>query len=399
MLSVFGVLSIGGIAHAQYVTPISFSQTNLTLSIGQSANVSIYGSGSYYVNSNINSSVATPTINGSNVTVYGSSAGTTTLNICSSYSFNSCANLYVTVNNYFGSSAVSFSQNNLSVGVGQAQAVIVYGNGNYYVSNYSNPSVASASISGSTLTVTGSSVGTSTLTVCSTSGSSCADLYVTVSGSSSGHSQSYWTVDVGQSQMVTITGAGDYTVSNTNSSVVDAYMTNGNTLNLYGISTGTANVTVCSQVNNSCTTLVVTVPYYNNYYNGNYYNNYSSPVTLGQYSVYLSAGQSTSIDVYGGSWNWYGYNNGNNYGYNSYNTYNSGTRYSVSTSNSSVATAYVGSNTVNVTAGYTGGTASITVCPIYGSGSCATLTVTVWNPIPIRHQHPTPIHPGYPRVY
>jgi len=278
-------------------------------------------------------------------------------------------------------SPTTLSQTSLSLVVGQTSSVTMYGSGSYYVSN-SNQSVAYASIvNTSTLNVYGSSAGTATFTVCSSySGSSCANLYVTVSGNSNNSNQSYWTVNVGQSENVTITGAGSYQVTNSDSSIVYGYMANSNNLSITGVSAGTADVTVCSQVNNSCAILVVTVPYTSNYYNyNNNYWNYSSPVYLNQSSVSLSVGrysQSSSVTIYGGGGN--------------------GSYYLSNNSNSYVASAYVGSNTVNVSA-MSAGTTTITVCSSTGGSSCATLYVTVTNPAPIYPVHP--VHPTQHRYF
>ena len=78
-------------------------------------------------------------------------------------------------------STVSFSQNNVSLNIGQTSNVTLYGalSSNYYVSNNSNSSVASATINGNTLSLYGYSDGSSNVSICS-SGATCSTLYVNV---------------------------------------------------------------------------------------------------------------------------------------------------------------------------------------------------------------------------
>lgn len=74
----------------------SMSQTNLSLSPGGSAVVSLYGNGSYYLAGNASPSIATVSVSGSTAVVAGLSAGTTNATICESG--GSCSTLTVTVN-------------------------------------------------------------------------------------------------------------------------------------------------------------------------------------------------------------------------------------------------------------------------------------------------------------
>jgi archaellin len=160
---------------------ISFSQNNVTLNIGQTGTVTLYGSssGSYYVNSNSNSSVASASISGNTISLYGNSSGSSNISVCSSGA--TCSTLYVNVSGNSSSSTVSFSQNNITLNVGQSLAVTLYGNPNnsYYISN-PNSSIVSASVSGSTVNLYGSTYGSSNILVCSTGTSSCGNLYVNV---------------------------------------------------------------------------------------------------------------------------------------------------------------------------------------------------------------------------
>ncbi|MDD5318318.1 MAG: hypothetical protein PHF79_00645 [Candidatus Pacebacteria bacterium] len=167
---------------------LTFSQTNVYLSINQSATVSIFGgSGSYYISSNSNSGVINATINSSNqLYLTGTGFGTAALTICSNGGYSGCGTLYVNVQSTYNNnqSPPGLSQNNLNLNVGQGQQIIVYGTGSYTLSSNSNPNVVSAYMTGgSVVNVFGTSPGTSVLSICASSGGSgCASLYVTVSG-------------------------------------------------------------------------------------------------------------------------------------------------------------------------------------------------------------------------
>ncbi len=160
---------------------ISLSQTSLTLGRGQSANISVYGVSSA-TGYNPNSNVIALSVSGSQITVTGNNPGSVTVSVCDQGLQSNCANLYVTVQDG-NSQNITFSQNNLAVYSGQPINVSIYGNGsNYYISNNSNPSAVTASISGSTITLTANSnSGSATISVCSQN-NGCGSLYVTSNG-------------------------------------------------------------------------------------------------------------------------------------------------------------------------------------------------------------------------
>jgi hypothetical protein len=75
---------------------LSFSQVNVGLTLGQSQQVTIYGSGNFYLSSNINRNIASAYISGSTLNITGNTVGSTNLIICSS-SRNDCGTVYVNV--------------------------------------------------------------------------------------------------------------------------------------------------------------------------------------------------------------------------------------------------------------------------------------------------------------
>lgn len=111
--------------------PVSLSQNNLPLQPGQSASVSIYGSGNFYVSSNSSPSVAVPTVVNNQINVYASSAGSANIVICSQNGGN-CATLAVNVGNVLGTNTgvLYFSATNLpqpQAGQYYNQQLSVYG--------------------------------------------------------------------------------------------------------------------------------------------------------------------------------------------------------------------------------------------------------------------------------
>ena len=87
-----------------YSSPVSFSQTNANLSIGQTQSISIYGGtggsyyyyGNYFVEHNSNSNAVEATISGSTLTVRGLANTAAVVVVCSST--NSCGAVSVVVN-------------------------------------------------------------------------------------------------------------------------------------------------------------------------------------------------------------------------------------------------------------------------------------------------------------
>jgi hypothetical protein len=211
---------------------LTFSVTNTSLTVGQSQTVYINGSyntgygNQYSISSNLSNGVVQATISGNALTLYGQNAGSATITVCSNnngyYNYNNgsngCGTLYVTVTgNYYNNpcpvytvynncgngyqpypytnNAISVSNSNVQVMLGSTAAVTVYdgsnnyydpynngynnyGSGNYYVTN-NGSAIASATVSGNTVSIYGMGVGYTTLNVCQTSGS-CAVINVTV---------------------------------------------------------------------------------------------------------------------------------------------------------------------------------------------------------------------------
>ncbi|MDR3642600.1 MAG: Ig domain-containing protein [Candidatus Doudnabacteria bacterium] len=163
-------------------TPVTFSQNNLSINVGAVTAVALSGGGGYYVSNSSNSNVASVQISGSVAAVTGLAAGSTNISVCQSG--GQCAILFVTVTSGSTSALIpSFSAANPTIAVGQTSSVTVSGGAgsNYYISANSNPNVASLSVSGNALLITGLAQGSSSVAVCATA-NSCGVLTVTVSG-------------------------------------------------------------------------------------------------------------------------------------------------------------------------------------------------------------------------
>jgi hypothetical protein len=143
----------------------------------------------------------------------------------------------------------------------------------------------SAGASSGLVQVQGLSQGTSNLTICSqASTAQCATLQVNVTGGTWNNqnislSQTSLTLNIGQTQSVTIsgTGSGYYISNNNNSGIASAYIS-GSQIVVTGNQSGTVSFSVCSSTNNtSCTSLFVQVGTgTNNNWNNNWNNTWNN---------------------------------------------------------------------------------------------------------------------------
>jgi hypothetical protein len=314
----------------------------------------------------------TTTNNGSQASALGTtdSGGNFSATISTSaYGIASGSSVYVKTNGLSGpqsasvtwpnastSGAFSLSPTGVVLTVGQAATITVSNNGSYaiYLSNSSNPPVANANINGNTITVTGLSNGSSSLTFCTVGSSSsvssspsCASAYVTV-GSGGGQALTFSlnniTVAPGQSVPVTISGGnGAYSVfNNSNSSVIQTSISGSVVTLSTNTTSGSAAVTICSSDMASCGIINATAG-----------SSSTLPLTFSPPNPTVSAGQSLSVVISGGT---------------------SSTYYVSSNSNSTAVGTGISGNILTLT-GSSNGTATLIVCS--SSGSCGTLNVTI----------------------
>jgi len=179
---------------------LSLSQSSVSVNVGSNASVTIYGSGTYYISSNTNSSVASTYLSGNTITITGNSYGTSNINICQNG--GQCAILYVTVGyngGYQTITPITFSQSNPNLTIGQSINISIYGgysgenyynyNNGYYVAYNSNTSSVQTTISGNSINLYGLTNSATVIVVCSSS-SNCGAISVSVG--TNNESQSGW---------------------------------------------------------------------------------------------------------------------------------------------------------------------------------------------------------------
>ncbi|OGN28182.1 MAG: hypothetical protein A3A33_02395 [Candidatus Yanofskybacteria bacterium RIFCSPLOWO2_01_FULL_49_25] len=266
---------------------VSVSQSSVTLAVGQSADITVSGGTMPYTMFSGSTNIFQSAIGGNTLTLTGLANGSGTLSVCSSAGNGSgCASIYVTIsgsgynyNNIYNNTQISLSQSSISVNSGSSTTVTITGNGGYYISNNTNPNIASAYISGNSVSVSGLAYGSDTISICQ-SGGQCATLYVSVGYNNNNNyygtvtpitfSQPSPSLNVGQSTTVTIYGALNYiqcygcggganyyVAYNSNTSAVTTSIS-GSTLTLTGVSNTAAGIVVCSSTN-TCGALTVTV--------------------------------------------------------------------------------------------------------------------------------------------
>ncbi len=177
---------------------LTLSQSNLTLSTGQTQSVTLsnynynngYSYNSYYISGNTNSNIANVTLSGNLVMVTANNVGTTNVTICSQN--GGCTTLYINVQNNYNNNnnncwynncynqypynnqynnqyvmPVTVNRNSVTVAVGQSAQVTLSGSTQGYYVTSDGYTVRTSGV-GNKLTIFGQTPGTSQVTVCST---------------------------------------------------------------------------------------------------------------------------------------------------------------------------------------------------------------------------------------
>ena len=162
-------------ASVQSGTGLSLSQQDVSLAKGQAVNIfALNSSNTLSVSHNTNPSVVSASIQSNTLFLNALQGGTSDVTVCAST--DGCGTVNVSVQS--NSQTVSFGQTQAYVTVGQtAQPIAIYGPGTYYGLSNSNEDVASATVSGTSLILTGRSVGKSTISLCA-SGWGCGTIAV-----------------------------------------------------------------------------------------------------------------------------------------------------------------------------------------------------------------------------
>lgn len=254
---------------------------------------------------------------------------------------NSQSSQSVSWPSYASSGNLPLSQTSFILSTGQNIAVTASVSANITITNNTNSSVASATVSGNQINITALNLGTSTINVCATNiGCNTININVVSLGSSPASiylSQNNLSLTPGQNKTVPLSGSGNYSISlNSNPGVASASV-NGSNLNITAIYKGKTDINICaSGTNNSvtCSGVSVTVT--------------EAPVTanttqptlsLAQSQVNLTVGQNQSVAING-----------------------SGPFSITANSNPSAVTAFIGANNDVGLHGIAFGGANITVC-------------------------------------
>jgi hypothetical protein len=283
---------------------LTLNPAGLALSAGQVATVTTSAGSDISVVDNPSPSVASLTINNNQITVTGNSNGSTNIILCSTNI--GCNTLYVSVGPQSNQTSVSlsFNQSNPSIGIGQTQVITVNGPGGYFISNNSNQNVVSANIDGTSVNIKGLSPGNSTVTVCVTNSNVCNYLNITVTSSVSlgqpaiSFSQGSTTLNIGQSQTITISGSGLYGISNNSSIGVAVADVSGSTLNIRAVSLGNSSISVCAigdGASTVCGAISVSVVQPLNQTASSTIQN----ISFSQTSVTLNVGQNQTVSISG----------------------------------------------------------------------------------------------------
>jgi hypothetical protein len=271
-LSISSIAVLAFLAFAGNAYAITLSQTNLSMTVGQTYVVTannIYNYynnyGTIYISNNSNSSVASASVNGNNISIYANNSGSTSITVCQNNSGSSCASIYVSVSGgYYNNNNSYYNNNSNTLGLSISNLVFAVGSdvtlssANYaglYISNNSNPSVASA-LNASTTSGTSGCTGTSQYSTLT--GQPCGNLV----NNGGYYSSSSIPGCYAGAQYSTLTGQPCF--NNYNNQVNNYNYNYGNTNNssveILGVSTGTDTITLCQSNNGSaCTTINVTV--------------------------------------------------------------------------------------------------------------------------------------------
>ncbi len=249
-----------------YTTPttgsnsaISFSQTNPTVTQGQTIILTVSGGqGSYYISSNNNQNTVQANISGNLLSLSGILGGAATVTICSSSTV--CSNIVVTViSNNVSNGTIYLSQNNATITVGQTAQIIVTGGVTPYSTYYDGTNKVTTNVSGPSINITGVALGDTTVTVCAVSGG-CAPIHVNVIQGTTPTSAIAVNIPVaiGQTLALPLSGGnGQYYISTPISTPFNATIS-GNKLYVVGTAIGTDSVTICSSAT-LCSTVAIAV--------------------------------------------------------------------------------------------------------------------------------------------
>ncbi len=242
--------------------PLALSTTapaNLVLSYGSSQDFTISGGAAPYSATTNNTGVAVVGLADSKITIGAVAPGSATIAIRDAKGSATNVNVVVSVRDLTTTAPPSVT---LAVGPGGAQTYVVSGGVAPFTATSSNVNVASSSLSGNNLTITGVSTGSANVQLRDSFGT-LVQIGVTVTSASSvplfSTAPPSITVAVGATPTYSVGGGtAPYTATSSNAGVASATLTN-NSLTITGLVPGSASVVVRDNVG-ALVTIGVTVP-------------------------------------------------------------------------------------------------------------------------------------------
>ena len=234
--------------------PLVLSSYSLTLSIGDEGSVNITsGSGNYSVESS-DDNVAFAELDGNAVSILAFGGGSATITVTDTQS-GQTATIEVTVD-YL---SLELSASSLTLTLGEVSTVNITSGNGFFTVRSSDTSIATASLSGTSIKVTAVAAGNATITVTDRRSGQTATIEVTVDYLPLELSASSLTLIVGEESTVNITsGSGDYSIEISDISVATATLS-GTSVKVTAVAAGTAIITVTDTKSSQSATIEVTV--------------------------------------------------------------------------------------------------------------------------------------------
>lgn len=328
--------------------------STITMQIGSSQSFTISGGTGPYTAVTDNAAILSPAVSNATLTIGAVAPGSASVIVRDSKNTTVSIGVTVVVPALGTTAPASLT---LPIGAANSQVYVISGGSTPYTATSSNVGVVAASVSGSSLTLTGVSVGSATIVVRDKLG---ATLNIAVTAAPTSNvplfttAPSSLTVVTGSNTTFSVGGGtAPYIVTTSNASVAAASVA-GNSMTITGISAGSANIVVRDTAGTTTSIAVTVTPASN------------VPLfTTAPSALVVAVGSNTTFSVGGGT-----------------------APYVASTSNASVATVGLIGNAMTIN-GQLAGSASILVRD--AAGATTTIAVTVSAPPPLQTSAPSPV--------
>ena len=239
---------------------LTATMTNVELYVGGSSKtVGIQGTdmGKLSIETHPTGSVATASLQGSTLTITPVGAGSTNV-VVKEGNGNKTVTIKITV---LATSITPQSIELYAGGVDKTIKIEGLNMGTLTIENGPDTTKATASISGTSLTVTPVAAGTTSLTLKETNGNKTATISITVLATSITATPSSVTTDIGQTQTVTLSGtnAGEFSIVTPSEESIAKASISGSTLTIVPVGAGETSVVVKRGNGNKETTISITI--------------------------------------------------------------------------------------------------------------------------------------------